>query len=578
MATARRTQSSGRGASRLTLVLLLLVLAWLILYPLGALVVRSLTGPEGGFTLEAYRSVYVSRQTWNAALNTVIVVVGATLFSVVVGTGLAWLLTRTTLPLGRFLRPIPMLPLLLPPLLGAAGWIFLLAPRAGFLNVAIRSVTGMEADTGPLNIYSVWGIVIVVSLYCVPYVYALVQPALMQMDSALEEAAHISGANRWRQTLDITLPVVKPAVIAGALFAMIVSASEFTIPVLIGTGARVEVLSTLLYGHVSKFPIQFERGAALAMLLLAAVGIATFYQRRLLRSDRYTTVTGKASVRAKVDLGPWRVPALLCVLGYVGLTLILPLAAIVIVSVSPFWTARPSLSGLTLDHFRFVLFEHHGTVRTILNSTLLAFSGASIATLLGVLVAYVTLAWRTRLGSALDTIANISLGIPAIVFGVGVLFAFIRPPFVLYGTLLALLVAYVAKLLPIALRPIANSYGQLSRGIVEASWVTGGRQYATLWYVVAPLVKSGMFSAWALTFVLLLREMPMSVLLSTPNTPVISVELFNFWEGRTVPVVAAFSMIVFAVGALGLVVIALAAKVMNVDWRPGESRSGARER
>lgn len=562
-----RVQHAGlRGVllQRAVIIALIALLAWMVLYPILALVARSFTVEDvTGWTLAAYETVYASGRTWEAARNTVIIVVMSTMLSVTVGVSLAWLLRCTDVWGAKYLNLVPFIPLLLPPLLGAAGWIFLLAPGVGFLNVGIRALLGSAESSGPFTIYSVWGMAWVTGLYCVPYVYSVVDPALQKMDASLDEAAALSGAGTFTRLRTVVLPVIAPAIAGGAFFSVIVSASEFTVPALIGSGARVETISTLIYTWVNQFPVQFSAGAALSMMLLLFVSLAAIYQRRLVSRGIYTTVGGKASIPSKTRLGRWRPVAFAGIIAYIAVAILLPLAAIIFVSISPYWSVTLTPEQLTLNHFRFILFEHSTTFRTIMNSTVLAFAGATASVALGVAVVYITLTWKSRMSSLLDLLATIPLGIPAIVFGAGALFAFIRPPIVLYGTLAALLVAYVAHILPIASRPILTTYVQLNRELIEASWVGGGREMTTVLNVVLPLIRSGIFSGWALTFILLLREMPMSVMLSTPNTSVISVELFSFWDGRTIPVVAAFSLVVFVLGLVGLLVIALLAQLLR---------------
>ena len=542
---------------------LAVLLALMVITPIGALIWQSLFDEKTGeFTAKAYSITYGSATTWNAVKNTLWIIGIVEVVAVVVGTALAWLLTACDLPARRWLMFVPLFPLLFPPLLSALGWIFLLTPGVGFVNVGLRSLFGMTTDTGPLSIYSMLGIGWVMGIYSVPYVYAVVSPALENLDTRLDEAARMCGATTAECFWTITVKLVAPAIAGGALFAFVVAASEFTIPLLIGTRAHIDLVSTRLYELVTGFPVQFNQGAALAMGLLGAVAAVTALQRWVTTRRSYATIGGKGSRRELVKLGPWRWLIAALIVGYLAVTVIVPLLAILVVSFLPFW--KVGEYAFTLSNYEYVLFQQVGTGAAFVNSALLAVSGATLSVALALFVVHVTLRNRTRINALLETVAGLPLGVPSIVFGTGMLIAFLNSPIALYGTLFSLLVAYVAHSLPITLRPVSASYVQLDGALLESAYMSGASGSRAMVDVVMPLLRGGIISAWGLTFVILLREMPISIMLATPGNNVISTYLFTLYDSQTFPAVAALAVVIFLVSAAGLALIFAAARL----WRP----------
>lgn len=545
---------------------LALVLALMVVTPIGALIWQSLFDEKTGeFTVQAYAATYGASTNWNAVKNTLAIVAMVEVIAVVIGTALAWLLTACDLPARRWLMFIPLFPLLFPPLLSALGWIFLLTPGVGFVNVGLRALLGLGGDTGPLSIYSITGIAWVMGIYSVPYVYAVVAPALENLDTRLDEAAKICGATAADCLRTITIKLVAPAIAGGALFAFVVAASEFTIPLLIGTRAHIDLVSTRLYELVTGFPVQFNQGAALAMGLLGAVAVVTALQRWVTTRRSYATIGGKGSRRELVKLGRWRWLVVALIVAYLAVTVIVPFLAIVMVSLLPYW--KVGEFALTLTNYEFVLFEQIGTAAAFVNSAILAVVGATLSVALALIIAHVTLRNRTRINALLETVAGLPIGVPSIVFGTGMLIVFLNSPIALYGTLASLMIAYVAHTLPITLRPVSASYVQLDGALLESAYMSGASGSRAMIDMVLPLLRSGIISAWGLTFVILLREMPISIMLATPGNNVISTYLFTLYDSQTFPAVAALAVVIFLVSAAGLAAVFALARL----WRPAAS-------
>src|SRR5690606_38238495 len=284
---------------------------------------------------------------------TAIVVIGATTIAVVSGVVLAWLVSRTDIPFARVLTIVPVMPLFFPPVVGAVAWVLLLAPEVGLINEFLRTVTG--GAVGPVNIYNVWGVTWVVGIYITPYVYLMIANAFQQYDGAYEEAARTAGVPTLTVLTRITVPLLRPAIMAGAMLAFITALAQFSIPAIIGKTGNVDVYTTLIYDMLRSYPRQLDSAAVLSSLMVAVTMGVLWYQRRLLRrSSRFVTMSGKGLRRTRLSLGPWRWPLFVGIALYVLITVILPAFALLNVSLRRHWSSTLSLEGLTLDNFAWV--------------------------------------------------------------------------------------------------------------------------------------------------------------------------------------------------------------------------------
>jgi iron(III) transport system permease protein len=182
--------------------------------------------------------------------NTVMVVFGGTAIALVIGSALAWANERSDASLGWIGHLLPLAALIVPPIAGVIGWAVLLDPRAGLMNHFFRNLLaplGISFESGPFNIYTMAGLVIITGLYIVPYVYLVVSAALQRLDPAVEEASRVSGANPFQTLYKVTLPAVRPALVASGLLGVISGVSLFSVPVILGGGARIDVISVFIY-------------------------------------------------------------------------------------------------------------------------------------------------------------------------------------------------------------------------------------------------------------------------------------------------------------------------------------------
>jgi iron(III) transport system permease protein len=529
-----------------------LLLLLLVGYPLCWLVLGGLGVPRT-VTLSYYARVFTVVGNFMPLLNTLVLAVGVGLASTLFGVPLAWATARTDMPLRRTIHALVALTYIIPPYLSALAYIILLGPNAGHLNRLMMAL--FHVGRGPINIFSMGGVIFVISLHVFAFTYFLTHSALQSLDAPLEESAQLLGASRWTIARYITLPLVAPAITGGALLAAVEAMALFGPQAFLGLPARIVYLPTRIYGAMTGYPPRFAEASALSMILVVLTVIGLYVQRGYLERRSFVTVGGRGVSVKRTPLGVLKWPLLICCLTIVFFSAVAPLSVLVTAAFSKVWTDPLSLNNLTLTHFRAALIEDQTSVRGIVNSFKLATGAATLAALLGLAIAYIDLRTAIRGRRLLDYLAILPLGLPGTVMAVALLQAFIRPPFKLYGTIWILLVAYVARFTPLAVRSANSSLRQIDPALEEAARITGASWLRATLRIVAPLVRPGVLVAWLLVFIPALSELSATVLLYTSGTETISVAVFRLNDLGQLELVAAlsiFTIAVILVAALGV--------------------------
>jgi iron(III) transport system permease protein len=491
-------------------------------------------------------AVLTDPDTWRVLANTLYVASLTTAGAGALGTVLALLVARSDLP-GRTLVQVGLiLPYLVPPFIGAMAWLYVLGPT-GFLNQAWMNLSG---SPDPLvGIYGSGGIVLAMTLYKYPIAYLTVLAGLARVDPALEEAARSAGASPWRATRDVTLPLLAPSIAAGMTLVFLSAMAEFGTPAILGFPAKYFVLATKIYATVLDFdrPYNLHLAAALSLLLATIAGGVLAIQRRWFgeRTFAVAPAPGRAPV---VPLGRARGWVGGGVAAFVVLTSGLPLAAVVLTALTRAYGRPLGLDNLSLENFRLVLFHLPAVWRAARNSLLLAALAATVCVVLALTVAYVQHRARLAGSGALETLVTLPFAVPGTVLALAVVLAFLRPVFGLrlYNTLWIILVAYVARFLALALRPVAAALLQLHPALEEAARASGASLWRSLADITVPLLRSGLLAAWVLAAVPALTELTLSVLLWSAGNETIGVMAFNLHEEGKVLLAAALASLIIA--------------------------------
>src|SRR5438034_138065 len=530
--------------------------------PLGWLGWLSVSG-EHGATLAHYRDVFTDLALRKALWHTVVLAFSVGLVSVALGAPLAWLTARTDIPGRGLIRGLVLASFVTQPFLGAFAWVMLAGPNAGILNTLWRSVTGSRESL--LNIFTMPGLIFIVTIYTFPYVYIMIANTLALIASDLEEAAAILGAGRLVVACTVTLPMVAPALVSGFILSVLQALALFGSPAILSLPAGFHTITTQIWSFFH-FPPKTEMAAAFSMPLLLATALLLLVQKRLLGRRGYAAVGGKGGQRRTIPLGAWRWPALLAILAVMACPIFLPYAVLAKASVSRAWAQPLSWDNLTLANFSFTFFEYSATQAAILNTLELGVMTACVGAGLVALLSYIT---SRKLVIGHQVVAFLALApvvIPGVVLAVALFIAYTRPPFVLYGTLALLFVAYLTKEMPVGYAQSDATFRGIPADLEEAGRILGAGRLRILRDVTAPLARSGIIAAWCFIFIGVIRELSASIILFTPNTKVMSVVIFDLKEEGQFGAIAVLGlvMLVLTFATVSLVQAVLGRDVLGV--------------
>ena len=431
---------------------------------------------------------------WNSVL-----IWGLTaLISFPVGVAIAWILARTQIPWSRQLEFLFWVAYMVPSLPVTIAWINLLDPSIGFINVLLVELPFI--DEGPFNIFSVEGIVWVNLMgNGIVLKVMLLTPAFRNMDSAMEEAARVSGAGNLRTALRVTLPLmISPMVLVLALQLLRVFQS-FETELLLGEPFRFYVYSTKIYALVRTEIPNYGEAAALASVTMLIISLIIPLQRWIIQRRRYTTLTGSFKP-GLVDLGNWRFVLFAAI---VFLLVVLSIMPVIVLILGSFMTRIGYFElGFTLDHWRAVL--GNPVFSLALQTTLvIATTAAIFSPLLFSVIAYILVRTRLPWRIALDWVIWGSGAIPGILAGLGLLWLFLGTPGLgfLYGSLWALILVVILQGNTTGVNVLKGVFVQVGADMEEAARASGAGWIRTYFRIWLPLLMPTLALLAVLNFV-----------------------------------------------------------------------------
>jgi iron(III) transport system permease protein len=386
----------------------------------------------------------------------------------------------------------------------------------------------------------------VTALQSFPLIFIFVKSALDLIASEMEDAANILGAGTWTATLKITLPLVWPSILGGAILVFLETVALFGAPAIIGIPARINVATTQLW-QFFEYPVRVEVAAAYAMPLLLITLAMIAAQRRLLARKGYVAQSGKGGERRPIRLGPARFALLAWCAAIGALSVILPLLVLVQASFSRAWGRGLSLGNLTLENYRFLLFRHETAVSTIWNTVWFSGVAATLAVGLATLVAYMVNRRLVRFGNALSFLAMAPFVIPGIVMAIGFYATYASPPFALYGTAAIVILAFTTRFLPIAFANATSAISAVHPEMEEAARILGCGRLETIVRITASLVKKSLLGGWLIVFIVTTRELSTAIFLVGPNTRTVAVLLYDLSEAGNFELLAALGCILLVI-------------------------------
>ncbi len=525
--------------------------------------------------LDSYRFILDDPDFKQAFINGLILATGLAVIAVPLGGMLAFLMTRTDLPGRQWIEPLLLIPIFVSPMVMAFGYVVAMGP-VGFYTVWLRQLTGVE----PWNIYSFFSIVLIAGLTHVPHVYLYSSSALKSLGSDVEEAARVSGASPFRVALDVSLPMIMPALSFAAVLVFFLGFEVFGLVLVLGDPEGHLVLATYLYKLTNKLGTpSYHLMAAVAVCLVAVTMPLVMLQRWLLKSaNKYVSIKGKGSRQKPLPLGPWKWLAFGLLAAWLIFTVIIPLSGIVLRAFVSYWGEGVALADvLTLQHFRDIL-EQPSLMRGILNTVLIGIIGGALAV---ICYAGVALAMHRKPDSItrlLDYSVLVPRAVPGLLAGLAFLWVFLFVPSWLEGglkgmdnalanwlidnlipqlralrsTIFSVWLAYTIVWMAYGLRLISSALLQVGPELEEAARAVGAQRGQVTRDVTLPLVKYGLLGAWLMIFLIFEREYSTGVYLLSPGTEVIGALIVSLWAGGSVDLVAALSFINITLVAIGL--------------------------
>ncbi len=524
--TGAQSTAADRMIGRVLIAVAGIALAVAVVMPIcmllfGAIRSDSPGMPNATYTLKNLLQVYGTTLALEPLRNTLITCIPGTMIALTLGTLLAWLMQRTDAPGHRWLEPYLLAPVYFSPLSIALGWVLLAAPRIGLINVL------WPGQGSIVNVYSWTGIILFIGLYFTPYVYFVTSGALRSLDAGYEDAAAVLGARAGRTFLDVTLPMLRPQLLASALLVFVISTSMFAEPLLFGARFRFSNVPTEIFNHIVSSPANFNLAAALGTLLLFVACLGLYlYRRALVSGERFVTTQSRGFVVRRVALGRMRPLAALFLWVYMAAIVILPILALIYTSLQRFIGPVLRFDVMTLRNYTEV-FNNTIVLQAIWNTLFLSAAVATICTVVGLLAAYHIVRRELPGGWLIDTLSILPIGVPAIVLSVGFLWAYLWFPIGIYATIWALMLALVTVVIPNTVRNLDAALRQLGTEVEFAGRLLGAGTARRLIQIVAPMLVGPLLAGWLFAFMLTAIQVSVPIMLRSPGQEMLSVTVWT---------------------------------------------------
>lgn len=564
-----------RIGPKLIFSFIFVTLAWVAAAPFIMLVYSSFTSDKDKLPFETtsvsfsnYIQIVQDPKTWEVIGTTALFTMGATSIGIGIAMFLAWVIERTDVPMRRFLFVATLIPMAIPSMIYAMAWIQLGGPNNGLINVTL---TNLGLGFLQFNVFSLWSMIVIQGLSLASHAYLLIAVSFRTFDTSWEEQSFICGRGRLATLAHITLPMLKPALLATALFFTVVSMETFDIPVTLGLTSHVQVVSTQIYWSThpesGRLP-DYGMASALAVFLVAiAFFMIHLYQRATRHAKQFVTITARGYRPRRMPLGAWRWPLFALVMTFILVAVAMPLFILVWRSLLRFYQ-YPSVAAfnfLNMTSYRNI-FNDPDIPKVLANTTQMAVLAAGATTILAAATAWqvvrgaIAAPWRRRL----NTLAFFPQSLPSIVVGLALIFIYLWLPIPVYGTLWIIGLAMTTRFLAYSAGTLIAAQMQISSELEEASQIAGAGRVRTYLQIVLPLIFPAMIAAYLWVFIHIVRELGLSLMLYTLQSQVLSTKIWLLWEnGRVADACATGVLTVLALLTL-LALPTLGAKVRDL--------------
>ena len=547
MALGRIVRLPRWNPQTLLLAGVIILALYLVVVPLFFLLWSSFRSGPIGFaselTFENYRGAYGDPRTYSLFGTTVIFAVSAAALGLFFGVVFAWLLERTNIPFKGALYSLMPVPVAVPGVLFSIGWVLLLSPQIGVINVFLRRVFNLE--NAPINIYSLPGMVFLEGLHLIPVTFLMIAGAFRRMDPSLEEASAVAGGGMFETLRRVTIKVLWPSILAAYIYVMISAMESFEIPGVIGMRAGIHVLALKIYLAASQPPTDYGLVSTYAVLLLLISAVLIYlYGKVIGQAERFATITGKAYRPKVIDLGAWKYAALALFGGYFLVTVLLPFLILCWASLLSFYevpSAR-ALAKLTWENYR-TIWEFPKVGLAFRNTLIMVLLAPTVTMLLCSVISWFIVKSGARGRRLLDILTFLPHAIPGIVTGVSLMWVYLTLPIPIYGTIWILLVAYVTGRISFSTRVMNAAMAQLHKELEEASYASGGSWPKTFARITIPLLMPAFINGWIFSAIAVGRAVGSVIMIYSPGTIVVPVMVWELWNNGEVTATAALGVI-----------------------------------
>ncbi len=364
-----------------------------------------------------------------------------------------------------------------------------------------------------------------------PYAFITISRAMEKMDPSLEEASKIAGASPIKTLLTVTLPMMTPSIVAGALLVFVSAASCYGIPSIVGSPGQIHTVTTRIVSYVSIGDAQgLTDATCLAVFLMLMAILVLYLSDFVVGKKQYVTVSGKSTRPNIVDLGRWRIPITLLVVAFASVVIVLPFATVAMTSVTQnLGKSLTEAGNFTLKHWQKV-FTRPAILQAMKNSLTYGAIAATVGILISCVMAYLLQRTKVRGRHIPDFLITLGSSSPSVVIALGLIMTMSgRFGINIYNTAYIMIIAYLIKYQLMGMRTVASAMSQIHVSLEECSQVSGASWLKTMKNITLPLIGPSIAAGWFLIFIPSFYELSMSTLLYSSNTQVIGVQLHEYW-------------------------------------------------
>ena len=534
-------------------IVIILIVDFMFLFqvmPLVYLVIKAFF-PEGSFTFSVFERLYTYSMNLGALQNTLIASFATMVLGTLLAFPLAWLVGRTNLYGRKFFRSLFVLTYMVPPYVGAMAWLRLLNPNVGTINVVLRAIFGLGDTPGPLNVYSIGGMIWVLTTFYYPYAFITISRAMEKMDPTLEEASTISGAGPLKTVFKITLPMMTPSLIAGALLVFVCAMSCYGIPSIIGAPGKVHTVTTRIIEYVGIGQQGLSDATGLAVFLMVLAIIILYISDFVVAKKQYITVSGKSTRPNVVDLRGKRIPLTIAVSLFAVIVILIPFTTILTTSFKiDVGKSMFEAGNFTLNQWK-TIFGRDETLMCLKNSLIYGVITATVGIVVACTMSYLLQRTKVRGRKLPDFLITLGSGTPSVVIALGLIMT-MKGDFGIniYNTAYIIIIAYLIKYLMMGMRTVVSAMSQIHVSLEECSQISGASWPRTMFKITGPLIFPSIAAGWFLIFIPSFYELSMTTLLYSNNTKTIGFQLYEYWTFTSQPMSCAM-----AFGILMIVVL-----------------------